>query len=77
MWIAALACSTALALAQTSTWRQYASPEEAGFSSEALAEAWEAASRAGSSAVFAVYRGHVLVAWGEVDRKSTRLNSSH
>lgn len=69
MWIAALACSTALALAQTSTWRQYASPEEAGFSSEALAEAWEAASRAGSSAVFAVYRGHVLVAWGEVEQR--------
>src|SRR5262245_6996475 len=50
-------------------WRQYAAPEEAGFSSERLAEAWERASQVGSAAVLAVYRGHVLLAWGEVERR--------
>lgn len=65
-----LALLTTLALAQASTpWRQFAAPEEAGFSSEALAGAWEAADRAGSAAVFVVVRGNVLVAWGEVARR--------
>lgn len=71
MWIPALVGSAAtLFVAQeSSTWRQYASPEQVGFASEALAEAWEAADRAGSGAVLVAYRGHVLVAWGEIERR--------
>src|SRR5262245_15580110 len=52
-----------------STWRQYATPEEAGFSSELLGKAWERAAELRSGAVFAVFRGHALVAWGEVERR--------
>jgi len=52
-----------------STWRQYATPEGAGFSSEKLAEAWELADQLGSGAVFVVFRGHALAAWGEVERR--------
>jgi CubicO group peptidase (beta-lactamase class C family) len=50
-------------------WRQYERPEAAGFSSAALEEARLAAERAGSAAVLAVHRGHVLAAWGEVERR--------
>jgi len=53
----------------TAAWRQYATPEEAGFSAERLAEAWELADRVGAAAVFAAYRGHALLAWGEVERR--------
>jgi len=55
--------------AESSAWRQYATPEGAGFSSERLGQAWELADRIGSAAVFAVYRGHALLAWGEVERR--------
>lgn len=60
--LAALACSD-------SAWLQYATPEEAGFSSELLARAWEQADELRSGAVFVVYRGVALVAWGEVERR--------
>src|SRR5262245_2282587 len=52
-----------------SAWREYATPEEAGFSSELLGQAWERAAELRSGAVFVVYRGHVLVAWGEIERR--------
>src|ERR1700752_1354412 len=52
-----------------SDWRQYATREEAGFSADRLGEAWEFADRQRSAAVFAVVDGHVLVAWGEVERR--------
>src|SRR5688500_4016506 len=64
-----LVCAAPLAVLRGDEWRQYAAPEEAGFSSEKLAEAWERASRAGSGTVFAVHRGNVLLAWGEVERR--------
>lgn len=66
----ALAALAALApqLAQT-PWRQYATPEVAGFSSERLAEARELADRSRSAAILAVVDGNVLVAWGEVERR--------
>ena len=51
------------------TWRQYASPEEAGFSAGALEQARQRADSVQSAAVMAVYRGAVLVAWGDVERK--------
>ncbi|MDX1569687.1 MAG: hypothetical protein R3200_04315, partial [Xanthomonadales bacterium] len=38
-------------------WRQYPSPEAAGFSDDALEPAFQAATEAGSVAVMAVHRG--------------------
>lgn len=49
-------------------WRQYADPTQAGFSSEKLEEARKYADKAGSTAVVAIHKGHVLAAWGEVER---------
>lgn len=51
------------------TWLRYATPEEAGFSSGKLAEAREYWESTRSSAVFVVYRGAVLVDWGETARR--------
>jgi len=51
------------------TWMQYATPEEAGFSAEQLAEAhafWESLP---SAAYMVVRGGAVVVAWGDVDRR--------
>jgi len=50
-------------------WLMYAQPEEAGFSSEKLAEAREYYETTGSAGVFVVYRGAVLVNWGETSRR--------
>lgn len=50
-------------------WRQYASPADAGFSAAGLADARAQAEAADSAAVFVVRRGHVVVAWGDVDRR--------
>ena len=50
-------------------WLAYASAEQAGFSSEALEsvrERWEATQSAG---YMVVYRGAVLVAWGDLERR--------
>ncbi|MSR61619.1 MAG: class C beta-lactamase-related serine hydrolase [Planctomycetes bacterium] len=68
MFLAAL-CSALVLTQDSAGWRQYATPEEAGFSAERLAAAWEFADQAGSAAVFAVYRGYALLAWGEVERR--------
>jgi len=49
-----------------SKWQYYQTPEEAGFSSEGLEEArifWEGL-RPAAAAVFVVYKGKVLVDWG-------------
>lgn len=54
--------------AAPSSWRQYATPEDAGWSADKLREARDLAEQANSAAIMAVYRGHVLVAWGEVSR---------
>jgi CubicO group peptidase (beta-lactamase class C family) len=48
-------------------WRQYASPEDAGFSSDALDAANTSASELGSAAVLIVRDGAVVQAWGTVD----------
>ena len=50
-------------------WLMYASPQEAGFSAEKLAEArkyWESLP---SAALMVVYDGAVVVAWGDVERR--------
>jgi CubicO group peptidase (beta-lactamase class C family) len=67
--IVCLALVLSTSVESESSWRQYAAPEEAGFSSALLAEARELADRHRSGAVFIVYRGHALVAWGEVERR--------
>lgn len=57
----------------TGHWLQYVSLEDAGFSSQALEEA-RAMAEAGKTAAFlAVYRGHVLTAWGEVEMRAIPL----
>jgi CubicO group peptidase (beta-lactamase class C family) len=50
------------------TWQRAASPEELGWSSEKLAEAWAFAGRLDSAAVMIVHRGVVVDAWGDVAR---------
>ena len=48
-------------------WKQYAAPEEAGFSSTKIEEARQYSTSIGSAAVVAVYDGRVLAAWGHID----------
>lgn len=50
-------------------WLQYATPADAGFDAERLAAAKAVADSAGSAAVMAVHRGHVVAAWGDVERE--------
>ena len=51
------------------TWMQYAAPEQAGFSSEKLAAAHEYWQSTPSAAYLIVYRGAVVAAWGNVERR--------
>lgn len=51
------------------TWQSYSTPEQAGFSSQRLQDAMAFADSIGSAAVFVVYRGAVLVDWGETSRR--------
>src|SRR5690349_1705318 len=67
----AAACVSARRPPQTppaAEWLQYADPADAGFSADALDGARRLADSVRSAAVVAVYRGHVLAAWGAVDR---------
>ncbi len=48
-------------------WRQYETPEAAGWSSDKLESARQFAAESGSAAVFVVERGNVVAAWGHVD----------
>jgi CubicO group peptidase (beta-lactamase class C family) len=52
-----------------SDWWQYATPKEAGYDAEALDTIRQDAEESGSAAVFVVQDGHVVVAWGDVDRR--------
>jgi CubicO group peptidase (beta-lactamase class C family) len=72
LWVAAVFFGSGLAAPARvpgERWMAYASPEEAGFSSEKLAEAHEYWESIGSSAVFVVVDGAVLVDWGETARR--------
>lgn len=62
-----LACASARPA--SSPWTQWATPEDAGFDAQALEEARASADKLQSAAVMVVYRGRVLVAWGDVARK--------
>lgn len=50
-------------------WMQYATPEQAGFSSEGLARARALWERSRSAAYMVVHRGAVVAAWGDVERR--------
>ena len=50
-------------------WFQYASPEEAGFSAEKLEKAREYFNTIDAAAVMVIYRGVVLAAWGDIERR--------
>lgn len=66
---AAAAGRSTMVVAQGTPWRQYASPEAAGFSSAQLAAVGRSADSLLSGALMVVFRGHVLAAWGDVARK--------
>ncbi|WP_227521904.1 serine hydrolase domain-containing protein [Bacillus solitudinis] len=51
-----------------STWPAYESPEEAGWSSEKLAEASIYYNSLDSTAAMVIYEGKVLVSWGDVTK---------
>jgi len=51
------------------TWLQYATPEQAGWSSEKLQKAREYFDSTDSAAVMIVYDGAVLAAWGDVETR--------
>lgn len=51
------------------TWLQYATPEEAGWSTAKLEEARKYSEKIGSASVFVVYDGAVLAAWGDYERR--------
>jgi CubicO group peptidase (beta-lactamase class C family) len=52
-----------------STWQAYATPEEAGWSSEKLASVQAFYEGIESAALLVVFDGAVLVGWGDVDRR--------
>jgi len=51
------------------TWLRYATPEEAGWSSEKLQDARDYFDQIDSAAVMVVYDGAVVAAWGDVERR--------
>ena len=51
------------------TWMQYKTPEEAGWSSEKLAEAKQFYDQLTSAAFLLVFDGNVVIAWGEIERR--------
>ncbi len=50
-------------------WMRYRTPEQAGFSSARLADAYAHWESIPSAAFMVVYRGAVVVAWGDVERR--------
>jgi hypothetical protein len=48
-------------------WRQYETPEEAGWSSEKLSAVQEMTNQAGSATVMVIYNGAILSQWGQTD----------
>lgn len=50
------------------TWRSYRSPENAGWSSEKLAQAKALADSFDTAAVMIVHRGRIVYEWGETER---------
>ena len=76
--VSALALCTAAAADRFpgKQWLAYATPDDAGFSAAKLAEAEKYWKSLPSAALFAVYDGAVVVAWGDVERRFM-LHSAH
>ncbi|UCE47084.1 MAG: serine hydrolase [Phycisphaerales bacterium] len=51
------------------TWLAYATPEEAGFSSEKLAQAQQYSDEIGSAAVMVIHNGAVVAHWGDIEKR--------
>lgn len=51
------------------TWLMYVTPEEAGFSSEKLAQARQYSDEIGSAAVMVIYDGAVVAHWGDIEKR--------
>jgi len=69
LWIGAAAARSEPASFPDREWVQYATPKDAGYDADKLAEARRWAEQAGSAAVFIVQSGHVVAAWGDIQRK--------
>lgn len=67
--LAALVVCVSPLAAQDGPWRQYADPAEAGFDAAALDAVCAHADSTRSGALMAVYRGHVVLACGDVARE--------
>ncbi len=52
-----------------SHWMMYKTPEEAGWSSAKLKEAKKVFNKMNASSVMVIYKGKVLIAWGDVNRR--------
>lgn len=63
------ACTSSAPRPASSAWTQWATPADAGFDAQALEQARASADKLQSAAVMVVYRGRVLAAWGDVERK--------
>ncbi|MEO8514805.1 MAG: serine hydrolase [Ignavibacteria bacterium] len=50
-------------------WLQYSSPEDAGWSSEKLSKAYNYYKKIGTDALLVIYKGAVLLSWGEIERR--------
>lgn len=50
-------------------WLRYAEPEDGGWSSQKLAQAYQTSLSAGSAAVLVIYDGAILAQWGETERR--------
>ncbi|NOS86751.1 MAG: serine hydrolase [Ignavibacteria bacterium] len=50
-------------------WLQYRSPENAGWSGKKLSRAYDYYKKIGTDALLVIYKGVVLVSWGEVERR--------
>ncbi|SFI01854.1 CubicO group peptidase, beta-lactamase class C family [Tindallia magadiensis] len=57
-----------------STWTQYETPEEAGWSSDKLKKAREYYDELGSTSALLVHDGKIVIAWGDIT-KNTRAHS--
>jgi len=61
--------SSVLAQNPQQDWQQFATPEEAGFSNEKMAQAKSYYDSLNAAAYLIIYDGKVLVSWGDVERR--------
>jgi CubicO group peptidase (beta-lactamase class C family) len=64
-----LSCSSENIGDKNFEWQQYEDPEQAGWSSDDLEKAYSYSRDLKSSAVMVIYKGKVLVSWGDIEEK--------